>query len=112
MDQINSKQKKVKIIDFLDPKGQLTLWSKLAIFQSHPSSHTCIYMSLLPASMNRIQSRTVEKKLQHSFSHYKSMRIFSDAQGQLTPMVGSSQISNSFKLSCMSLLPASMEKNG
>ena len=40
-------------------------------------------MSLLPESMNRIRSRTAEKKLQHRFSNYKSMRIFSDALGQL-----------------------------
>ena len=52
-------------------------------------------MSLLHSRMNRIRSRTEEKKLQHRFSHYKSMRICSDAQGQLTPVVGSSQILNS-----------------
>ena len=49
-------------------------------------------MSLLSASMNRIRSRTAEKKLQYRFSHHTSMWIFSDAQGQLILVVGSSQI--------------------
>ena len=65
---------------------------------SNSSKLSC--MSLLPARINRIRSRTEEKKLQHSFSHYKSMRICSDAQGQLTPVVGSSQISNSHACHC------------
>ena len=68
-------------------------------------------MSSLPASMKWIRSRTAEKKWQHRFTHYKSMRIFLDAEGQLTPqlVVGSGQIPNSSKLSCMSSLPASMK---
>ena len=47
-----------------------------------------------------------------SFPHYKSMGIFSDAQGQLTllSVVGSGRISNSRKLFCMSTLPASMKR--
>ena len=42
------------------------------------------------------------------FSHYKSMRIFSNAQGQLTPqsLVRSCQISNPFEILLLSLLPA------
>ena len=38
--------------------------------------------------------------------------LFLDAQGQVTLwfVVGSGQISNSFKLFCMSLLPASMKR--
>ena len=48
------------------------------------------------------------------FFHYKSMGIFSDAKGQLTPqsVVETRQISNSSKLSCMSLLPAIMKRIG
>ena len=104
MDQINSKREKVKTSFF-----QLTLWSVVKSGNiSNSSKLSCL--SLLPASMNRIRTRTAEKKLQHRFSHYKSMD-FLDAQGQLTPVVGSSQLSNSSELSCMSLLPASMERN-
>ena len=57
-------------------------------------------MSFLPASMNRIRSRTTEKKTATQFSQYKSMRIFPDTQGQLTPVVISSQISNSHACHC------------
>ena len=43
---------------------------------------------------------------------YKSMGIFPDAQGQLTPqsLVRSGRISNSSEMLWMSLLPASMKK--
>ena len=46
------------------------------------------------------------------FFHYKSMGIFPDAQGQLTPqsLVQSGQISNSSEMLWMSSLPASMKK--
>ena len=46
------------------------------------------------------------------FSHYKSMGIFPDAQGQLTlqSVVGSGQISNSSKTLWLSSLPAKMKK--
>ena len=46
------------------------------------------------------------------FFHYKSMGIFPDAQGQLTPqsLVWSGQISNLSEMLWMSSLPASMKK--
>ena len=46
------------------------------------------------------------------FSHYKSMGIFQDAQGQQTPqsLVQSGPISNSFQMLWMSLLPARIKK--
>ena len=46
------------------------------------------------------------------FSHYKSIGIFPDAQGQLTlqSMVGSGLISNSFETLWLSSLPAKMNK--
>ena len=54
-------------------------------------------MLSLPASMKRIRSRTAEKKWRHPFTHDKPMRIFSGAQGQLTPqwVVQSGRNSNS-----------------
>ena len=54
------------------------------------------------------------EKVETSFSHYKHMGIFSDAQGQLTLqwVVQSGRNSNSSKLSCMSSLPASMKRIG
>ena len=46
-----------------------------------------------------------------AFSHYKSMGILHDAQGQLTQqsMVGSGRISNSSETIWLSLLPAKKE---
>ena len=46
------------------------------------------------------------------FSRCKSIGIFSDGQGQLTPqsMVGSGRISNSSETLWLSLLPAKMKK--
>ena len=46
------------------------------------------------------------------FSHYKSMGIFPDAQGQLTlqSKVWFGQISNPFEISWLFLLPARMKK--
>ena len=43
----------------------------------------------------------------YCFPNYKSMEIFSDAQGHLTQpsVVRSGRTSNSFELSCMSSLP-------
>ena len=53
-----------------------------------------------------------ELECSQDFSHYKSMGIFTDAQGQLTPqsLVRSGRISNSSEMLWMSLLPASMKK--
>ena len=78
------------------------------------NSYKLSCMLSLPASTKRIRSRTAEKKWRHHFSHYKPMEIFSDVQGQLTPqsVVQSGQNSNLSELSYMSLLPASMGKNG
>ena len=78
------------------------------------NSYKLSCMLSLPASKKRIRSITAEKKMRHRFSHYKPMGIFSDVQGQLTPqsVVQSGQNSNSSELSYMSLLPASMGKNG
>ena len=48
-----------------------------------------------------------------TFSHYKSMGIFPDAQGQVThkSLVGSCRILNQFEILCLSLLPARIKKN-
>ena len=53
-----------------------------------------------------------ELECSQDFSHYKSMGIFTDTQGQLTPqsLVRSGRISNSSEMLWMSSLPASMKK--
>ena len=42
-------------------------------------------MSLIPARMKKIQLKMEGLECSQDFSHYKSMGIFPDAQGQLTP---------------------------
>ena len=53
-----------------------------------------------------------ELECSQDFSNYKSLGIFPDAQGQLTPksLVRSGRIPNSSEMLCMFLLPASMKK--
>ena len=69
-------------------------------------------MSSIPARMKKIQPKMKALECSQDFSHYKSMGIFPDAQGQLTPqsLVRSGQISNSSEMLWMSLLPRSMKK--
>ena len=47
------------------------------------SKHSC--MSSLPARMRMIDSKMKELECSQDISHYKSMGIFPDTQGQLTP---------------------------
>ena len=69
-------------------------------------------MSSLPARMKKIQLNMKALECSQDFSHYKSMGIFPDAQGQLTPqsLVRSGRISNSSEMLWLSLLPAKMKK--
>ena len=69
-------------------------------------------MSSIPARMKKIQLKMKALECSQDFSHYKSMGIFPDAQGQLTPqsLIGSGLISNSSEMLWMSSLPASMKK--
>ena len=69
-------------------------------------------MSSLPARMRLIKSKMKELECSQDFSHYKSMGIFPDAQGQLTPqsLVRSGRILNSSEMLWMSSLAASMKK--
>ena len=93
--------------------GQISiLTTKLAaVVRSGPISNSSklLCTSSLPVSMKKIRSKTAEKKWQHRFPHYKSIGIFSDAQGHLTPLsvVRSGRTSNSSELLRMSSLPAS-----
>ena len=113
MNQIDSKREKGKM-SILDPKGHLLPWKPVVGSSKISNSYKLSCMLSLPASTKRIQSRTAEKEWRHPVSHYKPMGIFSDVQGQLTPQseVQSGQNSNSSELSYMSLLPATMGKNG
>ena len=69
-------------------------------------------MSSIPARMKKTRIKMKSLECSQDFSHYKSMGIFPDAQGQLTPqsLVRSGRISNSSEMLWMSSLPASMKK--
>ena len=56
--------------------------------------------SSISARMKKIQLKMKALECSQDFSHYKSMGIFPDAEGQLTPqsLVRSGRISNSSKM--------------
>ena len=98
-------------INFSDAQWQITL-ELVVVSDRNVFSSKLSCMSSLPARMRMIDSKMKELECSQDFSHYKSMGIFSDAQGQLTPqsLVQSSRISNSSEMLWMFSLPASMKK--
>ena len=97
--------------NFSDAQGQITLVSVVVSGRNLNSSKLSC-MSSLPARMRMIDSKMKELECSQDFSHYKSMGIFPEAQGKLTPqsLVRSSRISNSSEMFWMFSLPASMKK--
>ena len=86
-------------INFLDAQGQITL--ELAVVSGRNlNSSKLSWMSFLPARMRMIELKIKELECSQDFFHYKSMGIFPDAQGQLTPqyLVRSGRISNSSEI--------------
>ena len=70
-------------INFSDVQGQITLvLVVLSVLNLNSSKLSC--MSTLPARMMLIKSKMKELESSEASSHYKSMGIFPDAQGQLT----------------------------
>ena len=98
-------------VSFSDAQGQITL-ELVAVSGRNLNSSKLSCMSSLPARMRMIDSKMKELECSQDFSHYKSMGIFPDPQGQLTPqsLVQSGRISNSSEMLCMFSLPASMKK--
>ena len=82
-------------INFSDMQGQITLVLEEVSGQNLNSSKLKC-MPSLPARMRLIKSKMKELERSQDFSHYKSMGIFPDAQGQPTPqsLVRSGRISN------------------
>ena len=97
--------------NFSDVQGQITL-VLVSVSGRNLNSSKLSCMSSLPARMRMIDSKMKELECSQDFSHYKSMGIFPDAQGQLTPqsLVRSGRISNSSEMLWMFSLPASMKK--
>ena len=113
-DPINNKGARVfttLYIDFSDAQGQITLESVVVSGRNWNSSKL-LCMSLLPTRMKMIHTKMKELEWSQDFSHYKSMGIFPDAQGQLTlqSLVESGLNSNSSEILWLSSLPASMKK--
>ena len=84
---------------FSDAQGQITL-ELVVVSDRNLNSSKLSCMSSLPVRMGMIDSKMKELECSQDFSHYKSIGIFPDAQGQLTPqsLVRSSRISNSFEM--------------
>ena len=96
-------------INFSDVQGQIPL--VLVVVSGHNlNSSKLSCMSSLPTRMRLIKLKMKELECSQDFPHYKSIGIFSDAQGQLTPhsLVRSGPISNSSEMLWMSS-PASKE---
>ena len=86
-------------INFSDVQRQITL-VLVVVSGRNLNSTKLSCMSFLPARMRLIKLTMKELECSQDFSHYKSMGIFPDAQGQLTPQssVRSGRISNSFEM--------------
>ena len=67
---------------------------------------------LVPCKNEKDPFKNEGSRVLKDFPHYKSMGIFSNAQGQLTlqSRVESCQISNSFEILWLSSIPAKMKK--
>ena len=77
-------------INFLDVQGQLTPKSVMESC-GNSNSFELLWLVLLSARMKKIHPKMKVLQWSQHFSHYKSMGIFPDAQGQLThkSLVGS-----------------------
>ena len=85
--------------NFSDAQGQITL-VLVSVSGRNLNSSKLSCMSSLSARMRMIDSKMKELECSQDFSHKKSMGIFPDAQGQLTPqsLVRSGLISNSSEM--------------
>ena len=94
-------------INFSDAQGQLTPKSVMESCGNSNSSEL-LWLVLLSARMKKNHPKMKVLEWSQHFSHYKSIRIFPGAQGQLTlkSLIGSCRISNLFEILWLSLLPA------
>ena len=94
-------------VNFSDAQGELALKSVMESFLNSNSSQL-LWLVLLSARVKKIHLKIKELEWSQHFSHYKSMGIFPDAQGQLThkSLVQSCRISNPFEILWLSSLPS------
>ena len=116
MKKIQSKMKELEWSQhysfFSDAQGQLTPKSVMeSCRNSNPSK--LLWLVLLYARMKKIHPKMKVLEWSQRFSHYKSMGIFPDTQGQLThkSLVRSCRILNPFEILWLSLLPSEIKKN-
>ena len=100
-------------VDFSDAQGQ-TILESVVVSSRNWNSSKLSCMSLLPTRMKMIHTKMKELECSQDFSHYKSMGIFPDAQGQLNPqsLIESGPNLNSSEILWLSSLPASMKNEG
>ena len=86
-------------VNFSNAQGQITL-ELMVVSVRNLNSSKLSCMSLLPAGMRMIESKMKELEWSQDYSHYKSMGIFPDAQGEQTPqsLVRSGRISYSSEM--------------
>ena len=70
--------------NFSDAQGQITL-ELVVVSGLNLNSSKLLCMSLLHARIKMIHTKIKVLEWSQHFFHYKSMGIFPDAQGQLTP---------------------------
>ena len=99
-------------INFSDAQGQLTTKSVMESCRNSNSSEL-LWLVLLSARMKKIHQKINVLEWSQHFSHYKSMGIFPDAQGQLTlkSLVQSCRNSNPSEILWLSSLRARIKKN-
>ena len=117
MKKIQSKMKELEwsqhyLLSFLDAQGELTPKSVMESCRNSNSSQL-LWLVFLSARMKKIHPKMKVLEWSQHFSHYKSMGIFPDAQGQLThkSLVQSCRISNRFEILLLSSYPARIKKN-
>ena len=86
-------------INFSVAQGQLTPKSVMESCQNS-NSFELLWLILLSARMKKIHLKMKVLELSQHFSHYKSMGIFPDSQGQLAhkSLAGSCRIPNPFEI--------------
>ena len=99
-------------INFSHAQGQLTPKSVMESCLNSNSSEI-LWLVLLSARMKKIHPKMKVLEWSQHISHYKSMGIFQDAQGQLThkSLVGSCRILCPSEILWLFLLPARIKKN-
>ena len=101
----------ILFINFSDAQGQLTPKSVMESCRNSNISEL-LWLVLLYARMKKIHSKMKVLEWSQHFSHYKSMGIFPDTQGQLTHKSLAQYCRNSNPSEIwLSSLPARIKKN-